>query len=270
MTQNQSDKELLAEILCAADTFWVLGHWYIKVMMNGRSLQDFNAISGFTQDSLGFTRALFRYAEEEFDLPEYQLEFGRDRDAIHSMDILDEPPQSWGDLLVSAYLATTAVVESLSSLASSEKPGLAAIATQIKETAYFHQMYLDGWASAATAAEKEQIAEALEKRLPSVFQWFSDDAGRMVSLADSGHRNRSLEEEKAAFHQEIGNLTAALSIEPPALGKIALPNDWDAQRRRRSKSLPASLWEMMLPQSEAAKLGRRPLAVSIEDNVDLF
>ena len=34
--------------------------------------------------------------------------------------------------------------------------------------------------------------------------------------------------------------------------------------------MPARLWEYVVPTSEAAKMARRPLAVSIEDNIDLF
>ena len=35
-----TDKALMQELLCIADTDWGLGHWYIKVMLNGRSLPD--------------------------------------------------------------------------------------------------------------------------------------------------------------------------------------------------------------------------------------
>ena len=28
-------RECLDELLCIADSDWVLGHWYIKVMLNG-------------------------------------------------------------------------------------------------------------------------------------------------------------------------------------------------------------------------------------------
>ena len=34
--------------------------------------------------------------------------------------------------------------------------------------------------------------------------------------------------------------------------------------------MPAELWEFMVPTSDVAKLARRPLAVSIEDNIDLW
>ena len=48
-------RECLDELLCIADSNWVLGHWYIKVMLNGRSLPDCTAFAGMGQDSLGHT-----------------------------------------------------------------------------------------------------------------------------------------------------------------------------------------------------------------------
>ena len=73
---EQAKKEFIGEMLCIADTDWVLGHWYIKVMLNGRSLTDCSAFAGMAQDTLGHTRAMFRYLEDELDLPEHQLECG--------------------------------------------------------------------------------------------------------------------------------------------------------------------------------------------------
>ena len=41
---------LVDELLCVADSKWVLGHWYIKLIQNGRSLTDFNAFAAMAQD----------------------------------------------------------------------------------------------------------------------------------------------------------------------------------------------------------------------------
>ena len=106
---EQAKKEFCAEMLCIADTDWVLGHWYIKVMLNGRSLTDCTAFAGMAQDSLGHTRAMFRYLEEELGLPDHQLEFGRERDQLHDLEMLSAPPENWGDFLVSTFLAEIAV-----------------------------------------------------------------------------------------------------------------------------------------------------------------
>ena len=50
----------------------------------------------------------------------------------------------------------------------------------------------------------------------------------------------------------------------------ASATDWDAERRRPiGSALPAGLWEFMVPTSDEAQLARRPLAISVEDNIDL-
>ena len=72
-----NDDTMKAQLLCVADSNWVLGHWYTVCMLNGRELTDFTSMAGIAEDKLGHTRALFRFMEEYYELPEYQLEFGR-------------------------------------------------------------------------------------------------------------------------------------------------------------------------------------------------
>ena len=85
---------LEGELLCIADSSWVLGHWYINCMLNGRELTDFTSMAGIAEEKLGHARALFRFMEEYYGLPEYQLEFARQADEIHAMELLDAPPHS--------------------------------------------------------------------------------------------------------------------------------------------------------------------------------
>ena len=50
-----------------------------------------------------------------------------------------------------------------------------------------------------------------------------------------------------------------------------LPEKWDPVRRRQpGRDIPARLWESVIPTSEDAQIARRPLAVSVKDNIDLF
>lgn len=47
--------------------------------------------------------------------------------------------------------------------------------------------------------------------------------------------------------------------------------NWDPVRRRPDgSSMPPTLWELMVPSTEAAKLARRPLEISIDDNINFF
>jgi len=38
--------DLKADLLCIADSNWVLGHWYTNCMLNGRELTDFTSMAG--------------------------------------------------------------------------------------------------------------------------------------------------------------------------------------------------------------------------------
>ena len=109
ITKDDLQHYLVAELLCAADTNWVLGHWFLKVIMNGRSLTDCTAFAGMAQDTLGHTRALFQILEDWNDMPDQQLEFGRGIEKIHSMQVLDKPQVPLGPtnikLKLSVFLA---------------------------------------------------------------------------------------------------------------------------------------------------------------------
>ena len=47
---------LNAELLCIADSNWVLGHWYVVCMLNGRELTDFTSMAGIAEDKLGLLK----------------------------------------------------------------------------------------------------------------------------------------------------------------------------------------------------------------------
>ena len=158
--KDNMGQALLAELLCIADTDWVLGHWYIKVMLNGRSLTDCTAFAGMGQDSLGHTRALFRFMEDEFDLPENQLEFGRDRGRVHDMEMLSSPPENWGDFLVSTYLAEGAVWRLFNTFTGSSHEGLAGMVTHVGKELYFHRISIEGWIKASSDEELEDMRVA--------------------------------------------------------------------------------------------------------------
>ena len=104
-TPHDLNDEMLSDVLCVADTKWVLGHWYIKAMQNGRSLTDFNALSAMAQDQLGHTRALFSLLEQSHELPQNRLEFERGDHQIHNLDALDAPPENCDQ-----FIAVTSIV----------------------------------------------------------------------------------------------------------------------------------------------------------------
>ena len=273
---EQAKKEFIGEMLCIADTDWVLGHWYIKVLLNGRSLTDCTAFAGMAQNTLGHTRAMFRYLEEELDLPEHQLEFARDREQLHDMQMLSEPPESWGDFLVSTFLAEIAVWRMLNTFKDSSVADIKGMVRHFGKELYFHRIGLEGWLKAADEEDRANMREAVVRRAPQVLAWF-DSKERSVTdlLLQEGVRSNSVWDARLGFIEDsLGKLTAALGMSDEELTTImgkGVDTEWDAVRRRSVGTvLPDTLWEFMIPTDPDTIVLRRPLAVSIDDNLDLF
>ncbi len=155
---SEVQNALRAELLCIADSNWVLGHWYSDCMLNGRELTDFTSMAGIAEDKLGHTRALFRFLEDYEELPEYQLEFGRDASQIHSMALLDTPPQNWGDFILTLFLADAAIWRLTNSLRDGSFAPAANLLTKFGEESYFHQLCIDGWLKALDESELADVA----------------------------------------------------------------------------------------------------------------
>ena len=240
--------DLKADLLCIADSNWVLGHWYTNCMLNGRELTDFTSMAGIAEDKLGHVRALFRFMEEHFELPEYQLEFGRSAEQIHSMELLDSPPQNWADFILTLFLADVAIWRFTNELREAKSTPVTNLLTKFGEEAYFHQLCIDGWLKALDDAERADLEAALQQRLPLALAWFDEEDAR------------------TAYLQFVLD---KLSIKTEAA--VAAKDDWDELRRRsKGSEMPPRLWESIVPTSEEALMARRPLAVSVDDNIDLF
>ncbi len=262
-----------SELLCIADTNWVLGHWYCNCMLNGRELTDFTSMAGIAEDKLGHVRALFRFMEDYFELPEYQLEFGRSVEQIHSMELLDSPPQNWADFILTLHLADAAVWRLENTLREGGFAPVANLMTKFGEEAYFHQMCIDGWLKALDDDERADLLIALPERFNWALSWFGGNESD--ELMKHGIRTQEVADAKRLFI-ENALTTLASVVEIPdetltALTETEMAENWDARRRRTAGSvMPPRLWESIVPTSDEAQLARRPLAVSVDDNIDLF
>ncbi len=265
---STAKEKLLSELLCLADSKWVLGHWYIKVMLNCRTLTDATAFAGMSQDELGHTRALFKFLEETYDLPEHQLEFGREREQIQSMALLDEAPANRGDFMLTAYLAEAALWNFLLTFKNGANEDVAGMVKHFGKESRFHRLSLLGWAKSLDDDERAQMVEAFPKRVPLALAWFG--ATEEGLLENEGIRSETVAAAGSAFLAgAVREIATILGLEAPE--GPSLETDWDDTRRRaKDSALPETLWESMLPSSDEAKLARRPLSVSIEDNIDLF
>ena len=266
-------RALQDELLCIADSSWVLGHWYVNCMLNGRELTDFTSMAGIAEEKLGHARALFRFMEEYYDLPEYQLEFARPADAIHGMELLDAPPRNWADFVLTLCLADKALWRFSDTLRAGSFAPVANLVTKFGEEAYFHQLCIDGWLKALDDGERDDLARALRGRLPALFRWF--DSAESDPLLEAGIRTEPVREAGERLQAEIDRTIEAILAPAgkPLDRRVGVGDNgaWDQRRRRtRGSAVPPRLWESMVPTGESARLARRPLAVSVDDNIDLF
>lgn len=268
-----TDKALMQELLCVADTDWVLGHWYIKVMLNGRSLPDCTAFAGMGQDSLGHTRAIFRLLEDRLELPEHQLEFGRQPEALHDLEALSRPPQNWGDFLMTTFLTECAVWRLFSTFLDGADKELAGMVKHFGKELYFHRLGLEGWMLAVSDEECADMKQSLRERGAEVARWFGAEDASDVLMA-SGVRTTSVADARTGFFDDaVTVITRATDLsEAEVLSYLPsqTPEDWDAVKRKTVGAIvPATLWEFMIPTDLDTVALRRPLAVSVDDNLDL-
>lgn len=254
----EAKKQELPELLCTADSKWVLGHWYIKAILNGRTVPDFTSMAAIAQDELGHTRALFRFLEQELDLPEFQLEFTRGSDELHNMALLDQAPQNWADFVITVYLAELALWRFGEAQRDGDWRAIAKLFHHFGEEGYFHRLYVEGWIEAFTDEETADAAEALSRRLPLAAQWLAASEKSFNEFSnDVNERFVTL------MGMDEGAVTKYLNA--------TFGSDWDGRRRRpKSSAMPETLWEFIVPTNKEAEAARRPLAVSIDDNIDLF
>ncbi|NMP14750.1 Phenylacetic acid catabolic protein [Thalassotalea sp. Y01] len=271
-----TDNNLMADLLCIADSQWVLGHWYTKNLLNSRNLQDATALAAMSQDVWGHTRALFRWLEEENDLPDFQIEFGRDATQVHNMEVLDKAPQSYGDFILSIFLAEYSVWRLMATLKDGNDPAVASMMTAFGKECYFHRLNIDGWFALLSDAEKQEIIEALPQRLGQAIAWFgTKSASDADPLRISGQRSQAVWDAREQFIAEISKkLANVLDLSEDKIEAMADPVNAaernNARRRVVESAMPANLWEYVLPSSEDAVKTRRPLSIGIDETIDLF
>jgi 1,2-phenylacetyl-CoA epoxidase catalytic subunit len=260
------------ELVTIADCKWVLGHWYIKVMRNGRGLQDFTSMAAMAQDVLGHTRALFKFLEDVFDEPEGALEFGRDKDELHAMSLLDAAPESWGDYVGTVFMAEAAIAELVETLKGGAFEIAQPLLEQIAVESEFHLLCASGWLKSFSDADRGALKAALPGRMHQAVAWFGHEAAADDILLKEGIRAKSVAEGRASFIDgALPKLAADAGLDASAVagaGEARPGPSWDpVLRRERDYVFSPDMWEFMVPTNEDAVLARRPLAISVGDNV---
>ena len=126
---------------------------------------------------------------------------------------------------------------------------------------------------AASDEERADMKASLAERGAEIARWFGADDGEDTLLA-AGIRASSVADARAGFLEDaVSVITKATDMsEADVLEQlpVSVPEGWDAVKRKSpGVTVPATLWEFMIPTDPDTVALRRPLAVSVDDNLDL-
>lgn len=251
MKQDSLPKDVVDELLTVADSKFVLGHWYIHCMPNGRSLPDFCALGALVQQALGHTRAIYELVSAGDREEHRRLELWRDPEDIHSMQVLDSPPLSWPDFIVTTYLVEQALGELLETFGGGPNERLSGLVRRVRDEQMYQQLYSTGWLQIGADVEAESLDDAFRRRFPLVVSWFGPESSE-DPLEASGVRVTPVAEARTAFLDTVGEVInqVGLGVDPAALVELVDPQVWDTKRRRPKGSvLPQGLYGLMKPYS---------------------
>lgn len=233
---------LESDLFAIADSKFVLGNWYARCILNGRSLPDFAALTAMTGAAYGHTRSLWQYLVN-FGHTYSWIERGRGAEEIRSMNMLDTPPANWPDFIAATWLAEQATWMAVSGYMNCPDRALAGLAEKIGEEAYFHLKYAEGWMQilSESTADTRKFSAAMEKRYPAALAWFGSGKND-GALKKAGLKDVSTAKMRKAFAAEIakGSSWVGKGLALPATASA--PDGW-LDANRRAGPLPADLFD---------------------------
>lgn len=242
--ENRSDSPLFDELLCIADSKFILGSWYFITLPNGRAVSDWTALCAMLQNHYGHARALYRYLSR-FGFTREEAEWRRKAQGIRSLKLLDRAPESWVDFVVSTYLVEQAVKLRLDTIAVADgDQTLARLIAKVGKETRFHLAYAEGWLKALSGSLASQIEESIAKRYPEILDWWGGSQNS-DPLFERGQRSQSDAELLQRYQAELAAVFAELNVklsEAPARSS----EDWRRDIRRSGPAgIPDKLFELV-------------------------
>lgn len=165
-------------ILVLADTKRLLGMRYAEWILGAPALEAGIACASMAQDEWGHGRLLYALLKDFGDDVE-QLEHGREAVEYRNIEVLDQAPQSWPDLVVINALVDAAVSVQLEALRESDYTPLRQRVGKILDEEAFHAAHGAAWLKriASTSEDgRRLVGDAAARVLPIVLRWFGSDA----------------------------------------------------------------------------------------------
>jgi ring-1,2-phenylacetyl-CoA epoxidase subunit PaaC len=198
-------------ILALADTKRLLGMRYAEWILGAPALEAGIACASMAQDEWGHGRLLYALLKEFGDDVE-KLEHGREPHEYRNLELLDQSPASWPELVVINALADTAVSVVLDALRDSTHTPLRQRVGKILDEEQFHAAHGAAWLKRIAASSPEArdlLAQAVTRALPVILRWFGPDGDRSKQLLADGVLNANGTELRTRFLQKVAPLLAA-------------------------------------------------------------
>ena len=195
-------------ILTLADTKRLLGMRYAEWILGAPALEAGIACASMAQDEWGHGRLLYALLKDFGDDVE-KLEHGREPSEYRNIELLDDSPATWPELVVVNALVDTAVTIQLEALRESSHTPLRQRVSKILDEEEFHAAHGAAWlkrlASASTEG-RQQIRAAMDRAIPVLLRWFGPDGERSRAMLENGVMDGNGTELRTRFLERVAPL----------------------------------------------------------------
>lgn len=224
-------------ILALADSKRILGIRYADWVLGAPELEATIAASSLAQDEWGHSRLLYALLKEFGDDPGH-IEHARDASEYRNIEALDQPLDTWPELVVVNAVVDTALTVQLEALTQSRYAPLRQRVLKQLEEERFHFGHGAAWVrrlGRAGDAPRDALQEALSPHWPTAIHWFGpDDYG--AGLRESGFSDAGGAELRARFIDRLSPLLQESGLEAPSTELDF--SSWDPASRRSNRDGP--------------------------------
>jgi ring-1,2-phenylacetyl-CoA epoxidase subunit PaaC len=214
-------------ILILADSKRLLGIRYSDWMLGAPTLETGIAASSMAQDEWGHSRLSYALLSEFGDEPK-RLEHERTAEQYHSMEALDSPFSSWGEMIAASLLLDGALTLQYAALAESRYTPVHNRVQKLIDEEEFHYQYAAGWSPrlAANPEPRAQFAAAARRFLTAALTWFGpEEEHASQRLREEGLVQTGPDDLRTRFLERVGPVLEACGV-ADELGLQKGPDGW--------------------------------------------
>ncbi|WP_273846879.1 Phenylacetic acid catabolic protein [Rubrobacter calidifluminis] len=248
------DDEALAALVnliaVLADNEYFMGRRISEWADAGPLLESTAACAAITQDKLGESRILYPLLEElPWPNPPATLQDEADRARRYSVSFLDEPFESWSDVVAALALINPALNVVLEAVSNSKYENLAKRATRILDEERLTSAYAESLVRQLAYEERGRklLQERVERLLPEMLCWFGPEGEEgLERLEREGLASMTNEQMRQRYLDRVVPLLEEVGIDVPVERN-------ESEKRWEYGELPWSEWNQLQRRLERKK-----------------